>query len=210
MPASSCLLHWMAGSEVSLEVKLSLADKQAAINRRIACGFSFLNIYCARLWALIEIQVKRLLPVWTCSWIPISKLYICHSGRRDTLRCLWSVILSPAWVNNSAFVLMRHCLCYRGREVPCKRLEVSLHHIYLQGGTHPVNMPLKQEKSESGVWQSQRCSRLWSAVPSQATQSDSTVMKSEAHGRLYVIISGSLKPDREWLSWMVIVTLPPW
>lgn len=35
-------------------------------------------------------------------------------------------------------------------------------------------------------------------------------MKSEAHGRLYVIISGSLKPDREWLSWMVIVTLPPW
>lgn len=35
-------------------------------------------------------------------------------------------------------------------------------------------------------------------------------MKSEARGGLYVIISGSLKPDREWLSWMVIVTLPPW
>lgn len=35
-------------------------------------------------------------------------------------------------------------------------------------------------------------------------------MKSETHGRLYIIILGSLKPDREWLSWMVIVTLPPW
>lgn len=79
-----------------------------------------------------------------------------------------------------------------------------------RGVTHPVNMPLRQEERESGVWQPQCCSRLWSTVPSQATQSDSTVMKSEAHGRLYVIISGSLKPDREWLSWMVIVTLPPW
>lgn len=71
-------------------------------------------------------------------------------------------------------------------------------------------MPLRREECEPGVWQPQRCSRLWSPVPSQATQSDSAVMKSEAHGRLYVIISGSLKPDREWLSWMVIVTLPPW
>lgn len=65
------------------------------------------------------------------------------------------------------------------------------------GGTHPVNMPLRQEESECGVWQPQCCSRLRSAVPSRATQSDSAVMKSEAHGRLYVIISGSLKPDRE-------------
>lgn len=34
-------------------------------------------------------------------------------------------------------------------------------------------------------------------------------MKSEARGGPYVIILGSLKPDSEWLSWMVIVTLPP-
>lgn len=136
------------------------------------------------------------------------EMNICHSGRRDGLHCLWSVIFSAS-VNNSAHVLMRHCLCCGGREVLCKRLEVNLHHIYLQGGTHPVNMPLRQGESESGVWQPQRSSRLWSAVPSQATHGDSTVMKSEAHGRLYVIISGSLKPDREWLSWMVIVTLPP-
>ena len=105
---------------------------------------------------------------------------------------------------------MRLCLCYTGREALCRRLEVNLHHIYLQGGTHPVNMPLRQEESECGVWQPLCCSRLRSTVPSQATQSDSAVMKSEAHGRLYVIISGSLKLDREWLSWMVIVTLPPW
>lgn len=32
MPASSRLLNWTAGSEVSVEVKLSLADKQAALN----------------------------------------------------------------------------------------------------------------------------------------------------------------------------------
>lgn len=65
------------------------------------------------------------------------------------------------------------------------------------GGAHPVNMPLRQEQCESGVWQPQRCSRLWSTAPSQATQSDSAVMKSETHGGLYVIISGSLKLDRE-------------
>lgn len=65
------------------------------------------------------------------------------------------------------------------------------------GGAHPVNMPLRQEQCESGAWQPQRYSRLWSPAPSQATQSDSAVMKSEAHGGLYVIISGSLKLDRE-------------
>lgn len=87
---------------------------------------------------------------------------------------------------------------------------LTFYHIHLQGSIHPVNMPLRQEEHESGVWQPQCCSPLRSTVPSQSTQSDSAVMKSEAHGRLYVIISGFLKPDREWLSWMVIVTLPPW
>lgn len=113
---------------------------------------------------------------------------------------------------------MRPGLHDRGRQTLCRRLEVKLYHIYLHGrwrvvvleGAHPVNMPLRQKQCESGVWQPQRCSRLWSTAPSQATQSDSAVMKSETHGGLYVIISGSLKLDREWLSWMVIVTLPPW
>lgn len=137
------------------------------------------------------------------SWIIISTLpFVTMEG--GTVVAVWPLIIF------SAHVLMRLCLCYRWREELCRRLEVNLHHIYLQGGTHPVNMPLRQEESESGFWQPQCCSRLWSTVPSQATQSDSAVMKSEAHGRLYVIISGSLKPDREWLSWMVIVTLPPW
>lgn len=64
-------------------------------------------------------------------------------------------------------------------------------------GAHPVNMPLRQEECESGVWQPRRCSRLWSSAPSPATQSDSAVMKSETHGGLYVIISSSLKLDRK-------------
>lgn len=133
-------------------------------------------------------------------------------------RGLWSDTVSLASVNNAAHVLVRPGLHDRGRQTLCRRLEVNLYHIYLHGrwrvvvlgGAHPVNMPLRQEQCESGVWQPQRCSRLWSTAPSQATQSDSAVMKSETHGGLYVIISGSLKLDREWLSWMVIVTLPPW
>lgn len=67
----------------------------------------------------------------------------------------------------------------------------------LSGGAHPVNMPLRQEKCGSGVWQPQCCSRLWSTAPSQPTQSDSAVMKSETHGGPYVIIPSSLKLDRE-------------
>lgn len=51
MPASSCLLHWMAGSEVSVEVKLSLADKQAAINTLLTRGSAFRKRPCA-VWAL--------------------------------------------------------------------------------------------------------------------------------------------------------------
>lgn len=201
MPASSRLLQRKAGSEVIVEVKLSLADKQAVVSMLKTWGSPLMNVHL-----LLEETEVCTKPV-VCMKL---QLHLSQWKEGQLSLCgLWSVIFSLAMVNNSAHGLMRLCLHYGKRKALCRRLEVNLYHIYLQGGIHPVNMPLRQEEHESGVWQPPCCSPLRSTVPSQSTQSDSAVMKSEAHGRLYVIISGFLKPDREWLSWMVIVTLPP-
>lgn len=64
MPAKSRLPHWMTGSGVILEVKLSFADKQAAINMFISYEMPLINMCTS--WALIQNYIWSL---WSWSWI---------------------------------------------------------------------------------------------------------------------------------------------